>query len=242
MNLAGIDGCKAGWILAKYVNNSFTLEFHSDFNELVKSNQNLHRILIDIPVGLSSKQHPRTIDAGLRKLLKNRHATVFNAPCRKAVYEENDQIARQHNLEIEKKSLSIQSLSIRRKIKEIDEYLLRANRNHEIIESHPEWCFSALQQSVIQSKKSSPEGIAERLKILATFEPLLINLYEKGVQTIKRKHAKKDDLLDAICLCLVNKLGAEKELSFLQTNHTKDQHGIYMKIAYFNPLTHLLDQ
>jgi 8-oxo-dGTP diphosphatase len=233
MNVGGVDGCKGGWVMARYVNGKYDLEIYGDFDRLITENRHLHRILIDIPVGLSSKHFGRTIDSRIRSELKNRHSTVFNAPCRLAVYESDNEQARKWNRQIENKSLSIQSLSIRGKIKEVDEYLGENRFGIEVIESHPELCFKYLKRAIVQSKKTNTEGIQERLAIIGAYAPALVELYEEKQKAIKRKYAKRDDIIDAICLCLVNKLGAEDKLAYLVDNNVVDEKGIKIRIAYY---------
>jgi predicted RNase H-like nuclease len=233
MKLGGIDGCSAGWVIASSLDGKYELEIYDNFKSIISNYGNLDRILIDIPVGLSSKKAGRTIDAKLRQELKNRSSTVFNAPCRSAVYESDDKLARQFNIQTENKSLSIQSLAIRGKIKEVDEYLCENKSDITIIESHPELCFKFLNKSIVQSKKSTPEGVDERLTIIENYDPKLVDLYQRKLKEIKRKHAKKDDIIDAICLCLVNKLGSEENHSYLVDENAVDEKGIMIRIGYY---------
>ena len=235
MKLGGIDGCKGGWILVKYSNEEYKLKKYEDFDSLMSDNQQLDRVLIDIPIGLSSVNFNRTVESKMRAELQNRHSTVFNSPCRLAVHEENDKKAKEINKQVENKSLSNQSLSIRKKIKEVDDNLSRASSRIEIIESHPELCFKYLNKSIVQSNKTRTMGIKERLKIIEKYEPRLIELYEIKEKEIMRKYAKRDDLVDAICLCLVNKLGFDKKLSFLTDSNSVDDKGINIRIGYYQP-------
>jgi hypothetical protein len=41
------------------------------------------------------------------------------------------------------------------------------------------------------------------------------------------------DLLDAICLCLVNKLGSEAGFSYIADINKEDEHQIQIKLAYY---------
>ena len=56
MLYGGIDGCKYGWILMK--SDQRNIQFGGIFQsvkDLLEANQDLDRILIDMPIGLSSK-------------------------------------------------------------------------------------------------------------------------------------------------------------------------------------------
>jgi predicted RNase H-like nuclease len=82
MFIAGVDGCKAGWIAVFNNKGKYSYEIFRVFSDLMGKNTSLKRMLIDIPIGLSSEGYPRTIDANIRKELGSRSSTVFNAPCR----------------------------------------------------------------------------------------------------------------------------------------------------------------
>jgi 8-oxo-dGTP diphosphatase len=237
MNVGGIDGCKGGWLIARHVKGNYDLELYENFASLIAQNNHLERILIDIPIGLSSINFNRTIDSKMRRELRNRHSTVFNAPCRPAVYEPDACRAKMLNIQIENKSLSVQSLLIRDKIKEVDEYLCENKNKNRIVESHPELCFKYLNNSIVQSKKANATGIHERLEIFRTYDPALVELYDSAQKEIKRKYAKRDDIVDALCLCLVNKLGGKNELYYLEDNNRIDEKGIKIRIAYFQQST-----
>ncbi|MCU4162683.1 DUF429 domain-containing protein [Carboxylicivirga caseinilyticus] len=160
----------------------------------------MERILIDMPMGLSTPGFPRTIDATLRKQLPKRGSTVFNVPCKAAVYENDFNKAKQLNIETEGKSLSIQTLNIKYKIKELDEYLTQDETETKFIESHPELCFNNLNKGILLSKKSTPQGLTERLEILQKWDSNIIPVYQKAFQQFKRKDVKSDDIVDALCL------------------------------------------
>lgn len=233
MSIGGIDGCKKGWLLVKYSNN-YSFGVYQNISELIKDNEDLKKILIDIPIGLSSKKLERTIEKKLRSELKNKHSSVFNPPCREALYEKDYLTAKQKNIEIEGKSLSIQSYNISNKIKEIDEYL-SLNPQIEIIESHPELCFKYLNNgNVLLSKKSKYNGLQERKNILFGYDEKLKDLFELIENNTLRKDVARDDICDAICLCLVNKLGSKEKLSFIKDIIASDDKGIKIRLAYYN--------
>ena len=236
MIIAGIDGCRKGWIMIYHEQKQFGYGMYSTFSELLSLNPALDRILIDMPIGLSSKAIPRTIDKVIRKELPGRASTVFNAPCRAAVYAKNNEEAKLKNIQAEGKSLSIQSLALREKIKEIDQYVTKSQgKGVEIIESHPELCFKYLTQDhqVLMTKKSKRDGIKFRLDLLLSYKPELENLYEYILKQHRRYEVKRDDILDAMCLCLVNKLSAKNGMKFLVGEEKVDEKGVDMRIGYY---------
>ena len=234
MKVGGVDGCRQGWVMVRNAEGKYAAGIYDTFEALMKENADLDRILIDIPIGLSSPGYKRTIEVLMREALKGRSSTVFNVPCRLAVYEENDEKARALNRDVEGKSLSIQSLNIRAKIKEVDRYLTEGKPKVELVESHPELCFKFLNGGkVVPSKKASPEGMRERLAILRRYDPQWVKFFEETFGQYKHLALKKDDVVDAICLCLVNTLGYGGKLSYLTDLNGVDEKGTRIRIGFF---------
>ncbi|TKG94382.1 DUF429 domain-containing protein [Puteibacter caeruleilacunae] len=231
--LVGIDACKAGWLCVFYDLKNYTWGLFESLHLMLHHTPSLQQILIDMPIGLSDENHPRTIDSLLRKQLPRRGSTVFNVPCREAVYASDKTQAREANIKVEGKSISEQSLNICGKIKELDELAQHLPPHLRMYECHPEFSFKKLNNNqVVMSKKSTNEGILERLHIIESHDSKLVKLYDEMFSTLKRKDAKSDDILDAICLCLINKLSLLKGLSYLKDDNTHDKTGIPFQVAY----------
>ncbi len=229
--LAGVDGCRAGWIAVFIDSGRFTYGLYPHFKDLLHDNPRLERILIDIPLGLSSPGYPRTVEALLRKELPGRGSTVFNVPCRAAVYEADKAKARAHHIRVEGKSLSEQSLNICGKIRDLDA-LLPLEKGPVLLESHPEAGFKSLNEDkVVLTKKNTPEGLAERVALLQAVNPQTQKVFTRMCGTFKKKDVKSDDILDALCLCVINTLSEEKGLRFLEDQNSRDEKGIPIRVA-----------
>ena len=237
MIIAGVDGCKLGWIIVKYDEQNYSFGLYSTIEELYEDNQDLQRVLIDIPIGLASSSHKRTIEKQMRIALSSRSSTVFNPPCRRAVYLDDYEKAKVVNLEVEMRSISIQAFNISKKIREMDEFLIKNQPQTEWIESHPELCFKSLNiGQVVLSNKKTEDGRAERLKILSKYEASVFDTYNLILTQTKRKDVKQDDIVDALCLCIVNKLCLKNGVDFLVDEHQRDELGIKIRIGlYENP-------
>jgi len=197
----------------------------------------LERVLIDIPIGLSSGDFPRTLEKKLRKELSPRGSTVFNPPCQEALYQKNQERAKEINTMQEGKSLSMQTLNIMPKIKELDEFV-HEHRDIHITESHPEFCFKYLNHGkVLMSKKSTTEGQMERKNILANYDPSLIVHGETFIKKTLRSMVKVDDVWDAACLGLVAKMSLSLGLNYLEDDHQYTKKGIPIRIGYCFPPT-----
>lgn len=234
MIYAGIDGCKSGWVLMLHSDKG--LYFGGVFRtltELYLEIPIIDRTFIDMPMGLSSAGHLRTLESLIRRELKGRSSTVFNAPTREAIYAATYEEASQINERIEGKKLSKQTYNIMEKIRELDLFLSRHDSIDHCIESHPELCFKHLNEGqVVLSRKTTKQGQEERLSILVRHEPNVRTIYENALRSTLRKHVKADDLIDALCLCISNRLCGPDQVPNITDPLEKDARGIPMRIGY----------
>ena len=230
----GIDGYIEGWCCC-IIQDGIKIELHKTLSDLYKKNRVNNLTLIDMPIGLSSKNIERKIDFKLRTYLpKNKKSSVFTAPCRKAVFSIDYNSAKKTNLIITKKSISIQSWNISKKIKELDEFLRIPKKNKVLIkESHPEFCFLNLNNNnpLIHSKKTK-EGYLERLSILYRNEKNIEPIIEKTLENFKKEKVKKDDILDAIAFALTSKNWRNNGSRIINQTPKQDEMGIPFEIYY----------
>ena len=234
MIAGGIDGCKAGWLLIWKDQQGYQYALLDRIDDLERFAKSAAQFFIDIPIGLSSETFHRSIEVKLRKELKSRSATIFNAPCRAAVYEVDKNKAKELNKRILGKSLSEQTLNIKDKILETDRYInTSTSTSIQLLESHPEICFKYLNQGqILLSKKSQKEGVEQRLDLLSRLDPEAKILYKRILAETKRNQVKRDDILDALCLCLANQISSKTQTHFITDENQVDAQGIPVKLAY----------
>jgi predicted RNase H-like nuclease len=141
MFVAGVDGCRAGWIAFKV--DVPSLDTSVDVVDLPKLLSrrpvDLFCAAIDIPIGLLD--YSRACDKAARKLLgQPRGTSVFAAPCRAAVSATTHASASQINREKTGRGLSQQAFGIVPKIKQVDD-AIRAEFQRWVLEVHPEFAF-----------------------------------------------------------------------------------------------------
>jgi len=51
---AGIDGCKSGWLMVKHSKEGYAFGVYPNIQNLVNEHPDIQRVLIDIPIGLST--------------------------------------------------------------------------------------------------------------------------------------------------------------------------------------------
>ena len=230
----GIDGYIDGWCCC-IIHDGVRIELHKNLTTLFENIGINNLTLIDMPVGLSSKNFERFIDFKLRTYLpKNKKSSVFTAPCREAVLSNDYNSAKKANQIITNRSISIQSWNISKKIKELDRFLISQKKNKLTIkESHPEFCFVNLNNNnpLIHNKKTK-DGYNERLSILIRSSEGIEMVVKKSIEKFKKEKVKKDDILDSIVLALTSKYWQKNGSRTITQNPEKDEMGIPFEIYY----------
>lgn len=193
MFVAGVDGCRDGWIAFRV-----DLPTHATSVEVVdlpawlrERPPDLACVGIDIPIGLL--ESPRACDKAARKLLgQPRGSSVFPAPCRAALEAQTHAAASSINRQRAMRGLSLQAWGIAPKIKQVDD-AMTPDSQRWAFEVHPEVCFWAINKCrPIAHKKKAKEGIAERIALLRGVFPQIETHLANRPRAVGA-----DDLLDA---------------------------------------------
>jgi predicted RNase H-like nuclease len=193
MWVAGIDGCRGGWVGFKVDLASLctSVELIDLPSILTKKPDDLAILAIDIPIGLLDGS--RACDKAARRLLgQPRGTSVFAVPCRASLSEQNHAAASATNLRITGRGLSQQAWGIAPKIKQVDDGIT-ADCQKWVFEVHPEVCFWALagERPMAHGKKTKA-GVDERFALLRSVFPDI----EHSLQD-RPASVGKDDVLDA---------------------------------------------
>lgn len=220
VTIAGVDGCRAGWIAAiERPGTPLHAAVHPDFAGLLGQLASDAVVAVDMPIGLPDHcmrggRGPETL---VRPLLGSRQSSVFSIPSRQAVYA--GVVGNQGNwLEAHRaasavsratssppRGVAIQAFGLFAKVREID-VLLRADPSlaRRVIESHPEVAFwrlndrHPLQLPKKVKNRVYPPGIAERRALL-----MGVGFDEDFLGQAPPPGAAEDDLLDAIAMLTV---------------------------------------
>ena len=193
MFVAGIDGCRGGWVSFKVDPTSLNTSVELiDVPSVLKNKpDDLATLAIDIPIGLLDCS--RLCDKAARKLLgQPRGTSVFAAPCRAALSAKTHAAASGTNQRITGRGLSQQAWGIAPKIKQVDD-AMTSECQRWAFEVHPEVSFWALNQHrPMAHNKKAKEGIEERIA-------LLLRLFPEIETHLANRPARvgADDLLDA---------------------------------------------
>jgi predicted RNase H-like nuclease len=165
MRVAGVDGCRDGWVAVALDAGGFAgLRVAPSLAALLQDVTPGQVAGIDMPLGLLAEGW-RAADAEARRLLGRRRSSVFLIPPRPVWQEPSYATASERCRALTGKGLSAQAWGLRRKLLEADEYRLRGRcRLHEV---HPELSFQVMAGAPLRHGKHVPAGHAERHRILA---------------------------------------------------------------------------
>lgn len=221
IDLFGIDGCKAGWWVARqHAGTGAVSTCVVDRLDLLLDWEHEHAIVaIDIPVGLSGNG-VRACDRHARALLgRPRASSVFAPPTRAALSGRTYEEACAINQTESGKRISIQAFHIGKKIAEVDALLHRhAAARSRIFEVHPELSFMhlAMEQGGpehgLRESKAHATGFALR-------HALLVQCFGSAVDAAlaarRPAQASRDDVLDAFAvLWSARRIAAGRALRF----------------------------
>ena len=217
LKIAGVDGCKAGWVMACEEAGSLEMRLLPELSELFQTSWDM--VMIDIPIGLSEVGR-RLCDLLARQRLGPKRASIFFAPTR-------SQIQALEYEEVRVQGVSLQTFYLLPKIREVDELLSPWDQDW-LKEGHPELAFCA-RSDVDLGKKRSPDGRAARLRILKEVgSPFRMDDWEKK---FLRKEVALDDLVDAAVLLEVARrwaLGEPRRVG----GEECDSRGLRMEICF----------
>jgi predicted RNase H-like nuclease len=190
--IAGVDGCRRGWVAM--VKDGATIESRlcASDEELLALFNSCAVVAIDIPIGLA-ENGPRSCDHHARRFLGRRSSSVFPAPLRPLLALRDFDEANRVSRDLQKRGISMQGFAIVPKVAQIDRLLQRHRHlRGRVYEVHPEVSFAAWNDhEPIAASKHSKEGLAAR-RVLATA------YFGEDVLRSIPKHAGEDDVLDAL--------------------------------------------
>ncbi|MGH4050329.1 MAG: DUF429 domain-containing protein [Clostridium sp.] len=231
----GIDACKGKWVAVYITEKHFEVEKFNTIMEICNRYPGADSYIIDIPIGLPESRSDKRPEYIARKELGKKGSSIFEVPCRQAVYAEDKLTAREQNIAVLGKSLSEQTLGISKAIKQVDEFLRNnVQWKNKLVESHPELCFSKLNDNrpVIENKKLM-EGQHKRLEIIRRYYPEANKVINKFLYDVPSRK-KIDDVIDALCLAVIGKMGIENGTKRIPENPMMDSKGIMMQMVYAN--------
>ena len=199
MQIAGVDGCKGGWICISkdLLSGEISTEVFPSMAGLLKRMPKAVVLAVDIPIGLPDSG-PRKCDQLARKLLGSpRASSVFPAPIRPAIEarsrEEADEITRS----VDGRGVGAQAWGLYARIREVDEIVSTdALARRRIYEVHPELSFMYWNGGIaLAESKKTEAGMAVRVRLID--DHFGKDLRQQVRQQHPRSRVHDDDVNDA---------------------------------------------
>ncbi|SAK92722.1 DUF429 domain-containing protein [Caballeronia ptereochthonis] len=235
-DLFGVDGCRAGWFVAKQCGRTgyISTRVIGRFEDLLDWARDRAVVAVDIPIGLASNGS-RACDTHARRLLgRPRASSVFSPPTRAALTASTYEDACAINHAESGKRISIQAFHIRSKIAEVDAVLrMRAGSRARVFEAHPELSFMHLRMQEggpahgLRESKAHACGFALRHAMLVRCFGSAI---DAALATRKPAQATRDDVLDAFAVLWSARRIALREALHVPETIQTDAAGIPMAI------------
>jgi threonine dehydratase len=238
--VAGVDGCKTGWIVALRdldAPHVVRVRVVPTLEAVVDGPEQPSVVAIDMPIGLPERvgRGGRTADQLARASLGQRRGTVFPTSARSVVYAESyaAAIALSRSPATQPFAPSPPAFAIFPRIREIDR-LLRARPEliPRVVEAHPEMAFWAINGNApVLEPKTTAEGLRVRRRLLqqAGIPPSVVN-------HMPPRGAAKDDLPDALAALIVAEHVAHGGARSLPHPPETDEHGLPVGIWIPGPM------
>lgn len=198
MRIAGIDGCKAGWIavVAEEDRPETAEPLFAPTVAGLFADADPAFALIDMPISFVDGPAPRETEAAIRARLKGKASSVFPVPARAALAASDYHEASVVNRSRLGKGLTKQSFAIIPKMRDLDEAITAIGQTR-LREGHPEVSFAAMNGGrAVLSRKRKPDGQAERIALLTAQGFDAAGLAAQA----KANGCAVDDMLDATAL------------------------------------------
>lgn len=222
MWVAGVDGCKNGWVVASRRGNAtIDLKVVPSMTEVLA--QGFDVVAVDIPIGLPDAGH-RDCDRLARQAIGPRRSSVFPCPIRPTLQATDYIDACRIGRNADGRAMSKQAWSILSKIREVDD-AMAPDLQSRVIEVHPEVCFWAMAGRVpLEHAKRPPAGKVLRRGLL---ESTIGNFPLERLPG-----AGVDDVLDALAAMWTAVRFAGNVAEKLSSPGSVDSRGLEMVIWY----------
>jgi predicted RNase H-like nuclease len=163
--VAGVDGCRAGWVMAELAAGAITVGFEATFAAVMDRCGEIDSevIAVDIPIGFAA-DGVRPAESEARRRLGARRSSLFPTPAHAVLKAADWNQALTINRAVTGKGLSKQSFNLLAKSREVRAAVEPGDRR--IVEAHPESSFTAMAGRPLEPKKS-PTGRRQRRSLIA---------------------------------------------------------------------------
>jgi predicted RNase H-like nuclease len=229
--VAGVDGCRAGWIAVIWGGESPECRLFGSFADILELEAAV--VAVDMPIGFPQRSG-RVAEREVRSKLGQRQSSLFTVPSRAAVMCEDYREACVVNLRNSDppKKVAKQCFHLFPKMREIDRLMTPALQDR-VFETHPElafWTMNGGQPLSLPKKiKGAPyrEGLEQRQMLLRGAGFPFLKLPESE---FRKSDVAADDILDACACAWVARRILRGEAARFPADPPRDARGLRMEI------------
>ena len=230
-HLAGVDGCRAGWLcaIASDEGRPLTALVTVSLEVLLHDLPLGSLIAVDVPIGLADRGARRCDVEARRCLGLGRGSSVFPAPLRGVLSASSYEEACRRCAAIDGRRMSQQAFGILLKVREVDALMAGQPRlQSRVRECHPEVSFSAWEGRPLRHGKKTRSGQAERAALIDAEWP-----GERGrlASLLGRGGFRLDDLHDAFAALWTARRIRDGIARTLPSHPERDRCGLAMEIV-----------
>lgn len=229
--VAGVDGCRGGWVVARTSTATgapVEVSVHPTLDDVVAAlaTGHLAALAVDMPIGLPA-DGARSADRAARALLGPRRSSLFPTPPFAVLGATDHADANERSRAACGKGMSIQAFHLLPKMRELAR-LVHPDLQPRLAEVHPETSFAVLRGAPCAHPKATPAGHDERITALrgAIAESSL----DAAVHT-RLRGAQVDDVLDAIVAAWTARRIALGSALILGDPEQRDERGLRCTIV-----------
>lgn len=169
--LAGVDGCKNGWIVALAdswpCSTPLQIEFCPDFAAVLRTTTQCAAVAVDMPIGLPDGAEARGCDFEAQRALGPQRSSIFLAPPRRSLDARDPREFQRIHREIRGVGAGLPVWGIVPKMLEVNlAFEQDSTLQERVFEFHPELTWRRIAGRQQLSRKKTAAGIVERIAIL----------------------------------------------------------------------------
>lgn len=238
MRVAGVDGFKAGWVVAFLEEAPGGLmarvEVAERFIAVRDRTKGCTAVAVDIPIGLPDRG-PRECDLAARARLGARSSCVFTAPVRGALSARSRAAASRITRKVAGVGTTAQTFALLHKILEVDQVIDRRLQKR-IFEVHPELCFLGLNGGTpLEFPKKSAIGALSRLRLLQAVgidTQAVLRGWEATARPGLEGKVGLDDVLDALAAAWTARRRVQGVSHEVTDEQQRDAKGLLMQMTW----------
>lgn len=225
-SVAGVDGCRRGWVVVVLRDGAFERAFtRASFTEVMAQVAGCSAVGVDMPIGL--------VDAGAREcerlareVLGSRAGTIFLMPPRAVLEAPSHAEALARCRELGVPGVSAQGYALRGKVLELETAVRSGDAGMPVLEVHPELSFHAMGDGEPLPRKRTWDGLWRRDHLLRSQG---IGLPPELPDTVG---AAPDDVLDAAAAAWTASRSVNREAVSLPDPPQRGPGGEHIAIWY----------